>query len=261
MIYKLDDLITFIPSIQNNFSPNFFNQNVYSFSSTYHFKNKILDRLILTSSSHFRHPTFNDLYWQPGGNPKLEPESGENHSFIVSTKKSDLGIFTLNIFNSKTKNLIQWLPIQSYWQAKNLSNATRYGLNGNWVKKTKTFLIRLSIGLTKSFFGVEKKPLRYSPNEVANLYIEKKIINFTFSLNTHYTGEMISMYSYPNDNVIPENIVTSIYVSKKYSFKKTEPILTFSIQNIFNKEYESSKGYPEPGRSIELKITLKQKRN
>jgi len=69
------------------------------------------------------------------------------------------------------------------------------------------------------------------------------------------------MYSYPNDNVIPENIVTSIYVSKKYSFKKTEPILTFSIQNIFNKEYESSKGYPEPGRSIELKITLKQKRN
>ena len=33
-----------------------------------------------------------------------------------------------------------------------------------------------------------------------------------------------------------------------------------SILNIFNKQHESSKGYPEPGRTVGLKITLKQKR-
>ena len=36
--------------------------------------------------------------------------------------------------------------------------------------------------------------------------------------------------------------------------------ITLSILNIFNKQHESSKGYPEPGRTVGLKITLKQKR-
>ena len=34
---------------------------------------------------------------------------------------------------------------------------------------------------------------------------------------------------------------------KKYQFQNIEPILTLSILNIFNKQHESSKGYPEPG--------------
>ena len=71
---------------------------------------------------------------------------------------------------------------------------------------------------------------------------------------------MISMYSYPNNNIIPENVVTSLHISKKYQFQNIEPILTLSILNIFNKQHESSKGYPEPGRTLGLKITLKQKR-
>jgi outer membrane cobalamin receptor len=171
-----------------------------------------------------------------------------------------LGVVSFSIFESKTENLIQWLPIQSYWQAKNLTNARRYGLSGSLLKKSKTFLTRVSFSFTHSHWGDDKKPLRYSPKEVANLYIEKKIVDFTLSLNTHYTGEMISMYSYPNNNIIPENIVTSIHTSKKYKFQKIESILTLSILNIFNKQYESSKGYPEPGRTLDFKITLKQKR-
>ena len=260
MIYKLSRAISFASSVQNNYSANFFNQTVYSLSSTYHFKNKFLNKLEFSSSTHFRHPTFNDLYWKPGGNPELEPESGKNHSVNFSSKNLDLGVVSFSIFESKTENLIQWLPIQSYWQAKNLNNAKRYGFSGSLLKKSKTFLTRVSFSLTHSHWGDDKKLLRYSPKEIANLYVEKKIVDFTLSLNSHYTGEMISMYSYPNNNIIPENVVTSLHISKKYQFQNIEPILTLSILNIFNKQHESSKGYPEPGRTVGLKITLKQKR-
>ena len=54
-------------------------------------------------------------------------------------------IFTnLNLFHSQTDNLIQWLPVQSYWQARNINNVERYGFTGNWVFNS-SFFFSLSI--------------------------------------------------------------------------------------------------------------------
>ena len=71
---------------------------------------------------------------------------------------------------------------------------------------------------------------------------------------------MISMYSYPENNIIPTNTITSFHTSKKYDLNGLEIIGRISILNILNKQYESSKGYPEPGRSVGLSITVNQKR-
>ena len=259
-IFELNNSIIITPSIQNNFSDNFFNHTTYSFLSTYDFKNNVFNQLALSFSTHFRHPTFNDLYWQPGGNPNLKSETGKNHTLNLSLKPTFLGAFNIVYFNTETNNLIQWLPIQSYWQPKNLSEVKRYGFSGSWSKNTQYLQIRSSFSLTESYYGEERKPLRYSPKFLGTLFLEKKIRKYTFNLNTHYTEKMISMYSYPENNIIPANTITSFHTSKKYDLNGLEIIGRISILNILNKQYESSKGYPEPGRSVGLSITVNQKR-
>ena len=260
LVYELRKGIVVTPSFQHNFSENFFNHTTYSFLGTYSFKNKVFDQLALSSSSHFRHPTFNDLYWQPGGNPDLQPEFGDNYSLSISLKPNYFGAFDFIYFNSITDDLIQWLPVGSYWQAKNVNDVKRYGISGNWSKNTEYFQSRFSFSLVESFFGKDKLPLRYSPKSIGTIFLEKKISSFTISLNTHFSAEMISMYSYPKDNIIPSSTTTSLHSSKTFNFKNFEVIGMLSILNIFNNQYESSKGYPEPGRSIGFTITLNQKR-
>jgi outer membrane receptor protein involved in Fe transport len=39
-----------------------------------------------------------------------------------------------------------------------------------------------------------------------------------------------------------------------------ELVTSFSALNVFDTEYESSVGYPEPGRNFKISITLNQKR-
>ena len=42
--------------------------------------------------------------------------------------------------------------------------------------------------------------------------------------------------------------------------QKIDLIASFSIINVFDQDYESSQGYPEPGRSFELTLTINQKK-
>ena len=132
-------------------------------------------------------------------------------------------------------------------------------MSGNWIKYTKSIQAQFSFSLIESYFGDKKKPLRYSPGKIATVDLVKRFKNWIISMNTHYTGEMISMYSYPKDNIIPASTITSFHASKRYNIKYIDITIGSSIMNIFNSEYESSKGYPEPGRSIELNLTLNQK--
>ena len=83
--------------------------------------NNILKNLSISKSSHFRNPTFNDLYWIPGGNSNLMPEFGNNINSNLKILLPYIGSFNFYLFNSKTENMIQWLPIQTYWKASNIN--------------------------------------------------------------------------------------------------------------------------------------------
>jgi len=232
----------------------------YSLVSNYDFDNQIIKQISYSYSSHFRHPTFNDLYWNPGGNASLEPETGKNNSISIAMNPTLFSVVDFIFFNSKTNNLIQWLPVQSYWQAKNINNVKRYGTTGNFSFNTSSFNSRISLTFVKSSFGDDNRLIRYSPKTIATIYLEKIANDWMFSANIHYTDSMISMYSYPKDNIIPPSSITSFNTSKTYSLRNIELIGMVSLLNAFDTQYETSKGYPEPGRSIRMTLTLNQKR-
>ncbi len=61
----------------------------------------------------YRHPTLNELYWQPGGNPSLLPETGYSVESSLSYVRS-FGPFkvqcTAAAFSRKINNWILWVP-------------------------------------------------------------------------------------------------------------------------------------------------------
>ena len=260
-VYSLSSNTTISGTIQNNYSKNFFNNQTASFAIKYNFKKSaLIDMANFSHSSHFRHPTFNDLYWKPGGNVNLKSETGINNSVNFWLKPISKNVISLNLFYSQTDNLIQWLPVQSYWQARNIENVERYGFTGNWVFNSTLLNSRLSLSSIESHYGINKDPLRYSPETIGTIFLEKKLNTLSISTSSHFTGEMISAYSYPKNSTIPSNSTTSIHVDNTIPLKKIELITSFSIINALNQDYESSRGYPEPGRSFEFTLTINQKK-
>ncbi|MEX0982766.1 MAG: TonB-dependent receptor [Bacteroidales bacterium] len=80
----------------------------------------------------YHHPTLNDLYWQPGGNPDLLPEEGYTGESSVRWEKA-AGGQTVNTsltgYYSRINDWILWLPgFKGYWEPVNLAEVRSYGL-------------------------------------------------------------------------------------------------------------------------------------
>ena len=80
----------------------------------------------------YHHPTLNDLYWQPGGNPYLLPEEGYTGEASVSWMRKTDAVHlqtSLTGYYSRINNWILWLPgFKGYWEPLNLREVRSYGM-------------------------------------------------------------------------------------------------------------------------------------
>lgn len=81
----------------------------------------------------YRLPTFNDLYWTPGGNPDLLPESGYSGELGLAAKgeasSSRVSITAEGtVFQRTMDNWIIWLPSGAYWSPVNIMNVWSRGV-------------------------------------------------------------------------------------------------------------------------------------
>ena len=104
-------------------------------------------------SRNYRLPTFNDLYWQPGGNPDLLPESGWSQELGLAVKpvgKTSKWSYTMTAFNRKISNWILWSKIegQSFWSSNNIAKVWSRGLEQRlqWQWDMKAVQIQLQAG-------------------------------------------------------------------------------------------------------------------
>ena len=249
------------PSLRRIHSRKKIDKTTYSTIIAYKPVNSILKNLSISKSSHFRNPTFNDLYWIPGGNSNLMPEFGNNTNSNLKILLPYLGSFNFYLFNSKTENMIQWLPIQTYWKASNINKVNRSGFTIHWVYQIEYFKSTFSFSSIYSKNEKNNLPLRYTPENLSTIKIDwmptKKWI---ISTQLNYTDEMISMYSYPENNILPANTISSIYLSREFHKYNFNILPTISILNIENNQYDASKGYPEEGRSFKFSLKITQKR-
>ncbi|CEJ71356.1 Vitamin B12 transporter BtuB precursor [Chryseobacterium oranimense G311] len=208
-------------------------------------------------SKNFRYPSFNDLYWQPGGNLDLVPETSVNIDMNHEFSFGDFKI-ALNPYYMDIKNLINWLPTSlGYWAPFNTYRVESYGLESQvtWNKTFGKHALKLDGGYTYSKSVNKDTDLQrmYVPMHKAVGNIE-----YGYSLFKVYAQGMFNGLTYTTSDekrsaaidpyfILNAGISASLF--KKYT-------LGFKVNNVTDTYYQTVSLYPMPKRNYSVYATI-----
>lgn len=248
--------LRFEAGIKQNFVEDITSPLLYSFSGKWKANNWY--QVNLNLSKNFRFPSFNDLYWEPGGNLNLKSETSIqadlNQEFSLSGFK-----LSITPYYIKIDNMIRWLPTAfGYWAAFNTEKVESYGLESQ-LSYQKNFNENHSLKLiagyvyTKSVDLENQKQLMYVPLHkfTSNVDYQYKFLNFfaqgMFNGLTYTTSDESKKYAIYPYFVMNTGISATIF--KKYT-------LGFKVNNITDTVYETVEYYPLPKRNYSINATI-----
>lgn len=252
--YSKNENLALEGGIKKDFTDDFASPLLYSFSGKWQVSPWY--SLGGSFSKNFRIPSFNDLYWQPGGNSDLRPETslqGElRHIFEWKNLK-----FSITPYYIKIKDLIQWVPTGSYWSALNIKNAESYGFEYSLEAKTRLSTIDILGNLGYAFThsvdldtGFERM---YVPKHklFGNLNLGNRWADFY--LQGTFNGLTYTTSDENRDTALPPYFVLNTGISAKI-LKQLK--IGFKINNVFNQVYETMAYFPMPMRNYRINLTL-----
>ena len=208
-------------------------------------------------STNYRLPSFNDLFWEPGGNPELKPETSQSGELGISYTRS-AHILTLTGFVIHSRDLIQWQPgAGGIWSPVNIRESRNHGLEVA-LQGTKEFSgHRLNWNLRYDFTRATDEELDtqliYVPEHRANGLLSYVWKTWAAQYQLQYTGEVFTTTS--NTVKLDDYAVSNLELSKY--FKDGNIQLRFQMNNLFDKSYESVAYRPMPGRNYNLNLNFK----
>jgi len=249
--------IKLVPSLKFHVSPNLYEQFLTDIQLQIPFFWGPLEKISLSRGDVYRYPSFNDLYWSPGGNPDLLPEETEVTTAQVQLDLNRFGSLTLQWQRKESTNLIQWIPGFFYWQPENIRSAERESHKIMWqLDKSKyNFSTFANTSLIHTYDQDWKKPLRYAPSQTSAFGLIWSPANYEFNLEYSYISDLISMYDYPVDTMVKAAELWSLSAAHTWQSKFGEFVFVVSGDNLFDISYETIRGYPEPGRSYRITTT------
>ena len=218
----------------------------------------------VSTGNSIRYPTFNELYWVPGGNIDLKAEHTTNHSLICELVMSKWGNLNVQLFTKQSKDLIQWVPQGAYWSPKNIKSVSRTGwrLSWRWVFERIPIDGFLSLGRVRAKYlepgDHYKKQMVYTPQQTGAAALTWSPRRWTLHWQAHHTSEMISRYSWPEDIILPGVTLQQISAGYRFQVFSGKLHLVIGLENLTDKIYESVQGYPEPGRTWRLTVTYER---
>lgn len=250
--------------VKQNFTPF-----TYSAGADYQLQKWLM--LKSNISKVYRIPTFNDLYWTPGGNPNLLPESGYSEEIGLKIKlQTNAAPFTFTteptVFNRTVENWIIWLPGISYWSPQNIMNVWSRGMETN-----STLLIQLN--KTKISFSVLSnyvvstnqqtkstndasfdKQLIYVPMYSGHAKIAIGYKSLTFSYRHNYTGYRYT--STDNRQYLPPFYLGAAYLSYRKQFKNSTADFFVQINNLWDEQYQVVLTRAMPERNFNVGVSF-----
>jgi iron complex outermembrane receptor protein len=244
--------------IRKEFTDNYKPPVLFSVGSSYSFSD--LYDLKFNFSRNFRIPTYNDLYWEEGGNQNLKPESSYQAEIgnVFSFKKITL---SQTLYYIKIKDLLRWVPGNNgIWAPQNTDKVYTYGaetllswktnFGKNYVSADATYAYTVSKNeeTNKQLFFV---PFNKVTGSLAYSYARLSA-NYQFL----YNGFVYTRSDNDPNEIIDDYTVSNIGVD--YDFKFFDSFkLGFQILNVFEEEYQSLEDRPMPGRNFNMYLTLK----
>lgn len=213
--------------------------------------------LSLSVSRNFRFPSFNDLYWQPGGNINLKPET--SYQFELRNQFKIAGIkISLTPYYLKIRDMINWLPSSlGYYMATNTNNVESYGIESQveYEKKLGKHSLKTNLGYsyTKSTNLETQKQLMYVPYHkfFGN-------IDYQYDFMKLYVQGLFNGLTYTDTNEKRSDALESYFVMNaglSATFLKNYTV-GLKVNNIFNQVYYTMAFYPLPKRNYSMNLNI-----
>jgi len=227
--------------------------------------------LKLNAASVYRNPTLNDLYWQPGGNKNLEPESGKTGDIGLCLSEINIAknIYVkteITLFNRKMKNQIIWLPENGYWSSQNLNRTESKGIETKTNIRYNYQKCFAALNVSTNYIEATNEKARfendasvgkqliyvpmYSGNGSIAIGFDKLIVKYTIQ----YSG-----YRYTTtDNLeyLEPFWLHGFYAACSLTAQKIKFQLYFKINNLFDENYETIRNRPMPLHSYKAGIII-----
>jgi len=254
--HKPTEALNYGVNIRKDFTSDFTSPFVFSIDAAYQLTKYYT--LQLNGSKNYRVPTFNDLYWQPGGNLDLVPESSYQLDFGQQFSFNNTGV-KINGYYINTTDLILWRPNNSgTWSPINIAKTESYGveleLNSHYQIKNHNFNLIGRYSYTVSEDSRTKEQLVYVPFHKGNVSLAYNYKNFSMYYQHLFNGEVFKI----DRKKLPTYDIGNIGVG--YVFNKSGKInyqLDFRVNNIYNRYYENVALRPMPNRNYTLQTTIK----
>jgi vitamin B12 transporter len=235
--------------VQNDFDSPF----LYSLGIEQKFSEKYT--LSFNTSKNFRIPTFNDLYWQPGGNINLKPE--DSYQFEIGNAISLKNIsFQVNGFYIKSSHLIQWIPNPSgVWSPTNTDETRNLGIEFSANYKTSIkdhfIVINANYAYTDAKDLETNQQLISVPKNRLNGFVNYQYKNWSAFYQLLFNDDVQFLV-----DTIPAFQVSNVGVEYEISTLKSNPNLGFVINNIYNTKYQNTLNRPMPGINFQITTTI-----
>ncbi|MEN8251797.1 MAG: TonB-dependent receptor, partial [Bacteroidota bacterium] len=257
-------------NLRQAFNPDYKIPFTSSFGSEYLAINSPSHQMTIKGSfaEGFRLPTLNERFWQPGGNPDIEPE--ESYSFemgLDGTIKHNVEInYDLTAYRMWVDNWILWVPGGVYWSPENIKEVDAYGMEasgdirhkirGASIKWMANYALTRSINQTglDSFDRSVGKQLAYVPVHKASFTALTNIKSWSFVMNASYTGKRYTTAD--NEEFLPAYTLLNLRIAKSFRWNKYQVNGCLSANNVLNTQYQSIENKAMPGINFSAGITI-----
>jgi len=232
-------------------------------------------------SKSYRIPTFNDLYWTPGGNRNLLPEDAWTEELTLQLKHEvkNFGFeYAVTAYNRNVTNMITWVPAASYWSPVNVTEVWSRGLEHRLKLKYDhhdwhfTLLGNLDyVRCTTTQSNVDHDPalgkqLIYVPGWFGGGSFTAEWKKYYITYAQSYTD--IRFTTRDHSEWLPSYSITNIAVGVHQYIPKLSGNYAFNFfvkcNNLFNLSYQSVAWRPMPGVNFQFGCSInfeKQKNN
>ncbi len=256
--YQISNCFGFETGLKTEFTNAYSNPFLYSGGIYFNSKNY---QLKINTSKNYRIPTFNDLYWQPGGNLNLKPETSfqidinQNFNYKAIT-------FNASTYYISLKDMIRWIPTASgFWEANNTDAVTIKGAEFyfNIQKKWLHNYLQFS-GNYAHNQSTNKKTntqLTYTPKNKFSTQVLYGYKNFSVSPSFMFVGKIYTTTSNSQESALASYGIVDIDFQQKIPTKKLSLYINLKLKNVTNTTYTTMPEQQMPGRNFNIQIVTK----
>ena len=213
-----------------------------------------------------RAPNYDDLFFNPGGNPELRPENGWSYELGYEWQPRESSSLSAHVYRNEINDWIQWVPADTLFNfspvnySRVLVNGVRIDYSASHTKGGIDLITKASLSIQNSenrqtgMADFDKLQLPQSPNIILNTTLAIQERRSTFGYRSRYVSEQYA--DELNTQVIAHSFVHDLFFTTAFAYRFR---LNIRVNNITNLTYFTTNSYPMFGRNFGFELIYRSK--